>query len=764
MKTILRIARLELSILFFSPIAWLVLVIFIIQSGVTYLDLVERFVKSQQLGNGMHGLTQAIYASDFRGFFTAVQGNLYLYMPLLTMGLMSRELSSGSIKLLFSSPVTVTQIIFGKYLAIVSYGFLFTVVLLLFGAVGYFAVENLDVTLVLSGIFGLYMLICAYSAIGLYMSCLTSYQVVAAIATLVVFAILNYIGGIGQHIDFVRDITYFLSIAGRTDEAIGGLISSNDVVYFIVVIALFLAFSILRLQAGRESKPLWLSVVRYTVVVVTGLTIGYITSLPRLVAHYDATVTKSRTLTAESQRVVKQMDKPVKITAYVNLVDQNATFLLPLYHISDTRNFEKYIRFLPDLKMEYVYYYDSLQGGTLYENNPSLTYKTMAEKVASVFKLNPARIIPPEIIRQQIDLAPEGHRVVRLVEYDGRKTFLRIYNDLMKQPSETEITAAMKRLVDGPGRIALLTGHGERSTDRLGDREYKVVTTEQTFRNALINQGFDVDTLSLKQGQTLPANLDVLIIADPRTPFSDTELRAISQYVAKGGNLFILGEPGRQALLNPVLSPLGVTLRDGQVVQQSVDFDPAFVVGNVADAGSEYPESLAGLHRRSAVVSMSGVAALQYTAGSPFSVTPLVTSAANVTWNTLTPPDPEASRTVFKPAPGEVKESLPLVAGLSRIVGNRTQRIVISGDADLLNNSEIFRRTPEVYNFMFAAGLFRWFTDGAYPVETKRQEPTDNTMFVEADTVPWLKTALIGVLPGLLVAAGSLLLLIRRKR
>lgn len=55
------------------------------------------------------------------GLYNTVQQYLYLYMPLLTMGLMSREFSSGSIKLLYSSPVTSSQIVMGKFLAMITH-------------------------------------------------------------------------------------------------------------------------------------------------------------------------------------------------------------------------------------------------------------------------------------------------------------------------------------------------------------------------------------------------------------------------------------------------------------------------------------------------------------------------------------------------------------------------------------------------------------------------------------------------------------------
>ena len=75
-------------------------------------------------------------------------------------------------------------------------------------------------------------------------------------------------------------------------------------------------------------------------------------------------------------------------------------------------------------------------------------------------------------------------------------------------PSETETDAALKRLLQAHlPKIAFLQGEAERSVDRLGDRQYKMLTNQITFRNSLVNQGFDVETISLKTRRTYPADL-----------------------------------------------------------------------------------------------------------------------------------------------------------------------------------------------------------------------------------------------------------------
>lgn len=83
-------------------------------------------------------------------------------------------------------------------------------------------VQNFDMPVVLVGMLGVYLLFCTYASIGLFMSCLTSYQVVAAIGTIAMFAVLGYVGNSWQHVEFVRDLTYWLAINGRANHLLMG--------------------------------------------------------------------------------------------------------------------------------------------------------------------------------------------------------------------------------------------------------------------------------------------------------------------------------------------------------------------------------------------------------------------------------------------------------------------------------------------------------------------------------------------------------------
>ena len=146
MKTIYKIARTELQTLFYSPVAWLILVIFTFQASMVFTNGLAGNVRSQELGYGLYNVTMGVFAG-WRGMFTAMQQYLYLYIPLLTMGLMSRELSSGSIKLLYSSPVTNTQIILGKYLSMMIYNLVLMCILAVYLVFAAITIKSADVPL-----------------------------------------------------------------------------------------------------------------------------------------------------------------------------------------------------------------------------------------------------------------------------------------------------------------------------------------------------------------------------------------------------------------------------------------------------------------------------------------------------------------------------------------------------------------------------------------------------------------------------------------
>jgi ABC-2 type transport system permease protein len=192
-RSMLRVAKIELNSMFYSPVSWLVIVIFACQTGYAFARKFDGLLHSQDIGHSLWAVTSHIFVGMF-GILSPILHTLYLYIPLITMGLMSREYQSGSIKLLYSSPIRNRSIILGKFFSMMVYGAALLGILVVITLFCSLFVENFDYPILLTAMLGFYLLILAYSAIGIFMSSITRYQVVAAIGTLAVLAFLNYVG------------------------------------------------------------------------------------------------------------------------------------------------------------------------------------------------------------------------------------------------------------------------------------------------------------------------------------------------------------------------------------------------------------------------------------------------------------------------------------------------------------------------------------------------------------------------------------------
>ncbi len=144
MKTIYLIAKTELKTLFYSPIAWFLIIIFMVQCSITFIDALDSVARSQEEGfKFQFSLISELFLRR-NGLFGTVMKNLYLYFPLLTMGLISRETSSGTIRLLYSSPIHVRDIVLGKFLSMMAISFILLGIVGIFVGLGYFTIQSPD--------------------------------------------------------------------------------------------------------------------------------------------------------------------------------------------------------------------------------------------------------------------------------------------------------------------------------------------------------------------------------------------------------------------------------------------------------------------------------------------------------------------------------------------------------------------------------------------------------------------------------------------
>lgn len=762
-KATIRVARIELNSMFYSPVAWLVLVIFAFQIGMAFAQVFGRQLRYQEQGYDLWQVTTTVFVG-MQGILPPILRYIYLYIPLITMGLMSREYQSGSIKLLYSSPIRNTSIVLGKFLSMMVYGMALMAVLGVFVLFASVTVVNFDYPLILTGMLGLYLLILAYSAIGLFMSSITQYQVVAAIGTLAVLAILNYIGNVGQDYDLVRDVTYWLSITDRSYPFIQGLIASDHVFYFLIVIGTFLALSVLKLNTEKSIMSRGSKILEYSAIVAVALALGYLSSTPYTKYYYDATYTQANTLAKESREVIQQLDGDLTITTYVNLLDEDFYSGLPRNRNRDFERFEKYYRFKPDMKMKYVYYYDKAENFSLEWRFPGKTDEERVDLLCQAEHLDRDMFMTPEEIHKVIDLSMEKNKFLRIVERsNGQKAYLRMFNDNSKHPAEAEISAALKRFVSPAPKVGFVAGYGAREIDNYGGRGFYLFARDQWFRQSLLNNGFDTQVIDL-DCEMIDTTIHILVVSDLRTPLSDTAMSRLQEYIARGGNLFILGDYGREANMNQVTASLGVKFKSGLVVNENEYMSPTVVVGYFTAEAAEKFWTYSKLKEYDYVVAMPTAQALDYSEAFGFEITPVLKTDKEA-WIERETTDFVDGEFKFNPETGEEKGGFVTLLTMSRMVGDKEQRIVISGDADVIANEALTSQFNGISttNYSIINGSFRWLSYDQFPVDTRHPAHVDDKIRLPRGCRSWVSWGSMGIVP-LLIAFLGILIIVRRQR
>lgn len=784
MKTIIHIANNELRNLFYSPVAWFLAIVLLVLCGHTYMGILgpsAQFADSMLETNPgiVNVLTQSVTASVYQTYFSVILPQLYLFIPVLTMGVISREFNSGTNKLLYSSPVDTRQIVLGKYLALMIYNFILLSIAGIFIVSGFFDIKDLDFPQTFSASLGLYLFLCALTAIGLFTSSLSTYPIVAAIASFTVLFLLMSIGNLWQQYDFIRDLTWLLSIRDRTEKMIRGLIRTKDILYYLVIIYMFIGFTILKLRAARETKPWYLKAARYLVIIVSGVLVGYIGSRPRLVGYWDTTATKANTLHPRTQKTLKALgDSTLEVTLFTNLLSQDAASGLPKARNAWLDTWEPYLRTNPNIAFRYEYFYAVRPGDSSYfKTFPGKTVQQIAGLVAKGLQVDSALFKSPKEMGGMIDLNdPENYSLFARLRYRGRTTILRFFPgetglDINGGSMEPHFIAALHRLLGtAMPKIAFVSGELERSIYKLGEREYYNHTIGRMMpsgvrSNALTSLGFDVDTVNLAT-QEIPADVSVLVLADPKRELSPVVMSKLRNYIDQGRNLFVLGEPGKQYVLNPVLQQLNVQLINGQLVQPGNGESPDKVIPYWTPRYMDFAEEpgfifwkrwlTADLRPDTTIGLLQGVTAISYSSDSGFVAKPLLLTQTEKTWSKMTKLVTDSVAPVFNLDQGDFKKpSFPVALQLTRQKQNREQRIVVYGDADIASNLRL--QTDLVRS------VYSWLVYNQFPVYTSPSAANDNVIILGSRRAAFQKILYVWVLPGILLIVATTLL-VRRKR
>jgi ABC-2 type transport system permease protein len=494
--------------------------------------------------------------------------------------------------------------------------------------------------------------------------------------------------------------------------------------------------------------------------------LGYFTSRPGYVGYLDVTARKLNTLHPNTQAVIKELDgSPLKITLYTNLLGKNARSGFPNVRNAYIWHFwESVRRFYPNMELQYEYYYDFKDGdSSAIKGFNAKDIHEVADKVAEILDARRSIFKRPEEIRKEIDLSKEEYGLVMLLEYKGKRTFLRTYQDDRVWPDQNHISGSIRRLTrDTLPSLLFTTGHYERSPYKNGERDFGSHTLNISARGALINKGVDTDTLSLLHTK-IPDSADILVVADPRSALDTVEQRKIVAYLESGKDAVFYAEPGKQQMLNPVLQAIGVNVDNGIIVTENKHEQPHYLVGTLTHkahymAGEFYLYEYQVNPKTPGTIYHVGAANLSYKEKSGFRIEPIFTfKGNNKTWmeNGLFVADSAAP--VFSGAEGDVQKN-EYVTGirLVRKINNREQRIIVTGDADFMSP---LRQDGGV----LGNGGYSWLLDNEYPVYHNTPKPKDKFLRVGKQQAKVMWFSYVYILPGLILLTGTIILT-RRKR
>lgn len=243
---ITSIATRELRSMFLSPLAWSVLAVTQLILAWSFFTQIDFFFNIQPelatLPNAP-GVTDLVVMPTFE----AASIILLMVTPLLTMRLISEEKRNGSLTLLLSSPVSMTEIVLGKFIGIVMFMLIFIIMISLMPLSLLMGTE-LDLGKLAAGMFALILLLSSFSAAGLFLSSLTQNPVVAAISS---FGLLLLLWIISNNTGDSTTALSQLSLLNHFAPMLRGLIDTADIAYFVLFISTFLLLTIRQMDSQR---------------------------------------------------------------------------------------------------------------------------------------------------------------------------------------------------------------------------------------------------------------------------------------------------------------------------------------------------------------------------------------------------------------------------------------------------------------------------------------------------------------------------------
>jgi len=455
---------------------------------------------------------------------------VYLFLvPAVTMRLFAEEKRLGTMEVLLTRPLSVMQIVLAKFLA----GLLLVSISLLPTLIYFYSVYALgnpvgciDTGGTWGAYLGLFFLAAIYVAIGLLASALTDNQIFAFILALflsfVVYLGFDFVGAMQLPSSLQQTIISF-GINEHYASISRGVVDSRDLFYFLFIIFVFLFITsrIIHFHKVNLRKE-----IKSGALVLIGVLVLSIVS-GQLFFRLDLTAEKRYSITDVSKKLVKNLEKPINITLYLDGE-------LPA-------GFRKLKKSIQEKIADYNAYSSQLINLTVvdpYEISDVKRRDQLFEELAG-------KGLQPTDIRQSTDQGTVTRRIVpgAIIEYGNKQLSVNLLKNNQNihwevnlnnsiESLEYEFSSAFSELMNNEKQsVAFLMGQGE-----LNDYEVHDMATSLTEK-------YNVFNVTGTELATNGSRIKTLIVANPMRKFTESDKFQIDQYVMNGGRILWLIDP-----------------------------------------------------------------------------------------------------------------------------------------------------------------------------------------------------------------------------
>lgn len=477
---------------------------------------------------GNYNILDSGYAS-LDGLFSLAPWVYLFLVPAVTMRLFAEEKRLGTMEVLLTRPLSAMQIVLAKFLA----GLLLVSISLLPTLIYFYSVYALgnpvgcvDVGSTWGSFFGLFFLAAIYVAIGLLASALTDNQIFAFILALFL-SFIAYLGfdfvGAMQLPSSLQQTILSIGINEHYNSISRGVIDSRDLFYFFVAIFLFLFLTsqIIHFHKVNLRKEIKSGVVVLAVVLVLGIISG------QLFFRLDLTAEKRYSITDVSKNLVKNLDKPINITLYLDGELQPG--------------FRKLKKSIQEKIADYNAYSSKLINLTVVDPYGITDAKGRDQLFAELA----AKGLQPTNVRQNTDRGTVTRLIFpgALIEYGNKEKSVNLLKNNQNLHAEVnlnnsiesleyEFTSAFAELMNPEKQsVAFLTGQGE-----LSDNEVHDIA-------ASLTEKYNVFNVTASELSTNESRIKTLIIANPARKFTEADKFQVDQYLMNGGRIMWLIDP-----------------------------------------------------------------------------------------------------------------------------------------------------------------------------------------------------------------------------